>query len=48
MDHIEIISIEFKKQKITKNPNNRNDNRRFQYAITVALNHQEIGKTNDK
>ena len=33
-----------KSTKATINPQNKNDNRCFQYAITVALNHQNIGK----
>ena len=30
------------------NPKNTNDNKCFQYAITVALNHKEIGKDPQK
>ena len=33
-----------KSTKATINPQNKNDNKYFQYAITVALNHQNIGK----
>ena len=33
-----------KKQNKKKNPVNKNDNRCFQYATTLALNHKEIGK----
>ena len=32
-----------KSKKATINPQNKNDNNCFQYAITVALNHQKIG-----
>ena len=31
-----------KNKKATVNPINRKDNKCFQYAITVALNHEEI------
>ena len=33
-----------KKQKTTINPINKKDNKCVQYAITVALNHEEIAK----
>ena len=33
-----------KNKKATINPINKKDNKYFQYAITVALNHEEIGK----
>ena len=31
-------------KKLTINPINKNDNKCFQYAATLALNHKEIGK----
>ena len=31
-----------KKQKATINPQNKKDDRCFQYAVTVALNHEQI------
>ena len=37
-----------KNKKATINPINKNDNKCFQYAITVALNHEEIGKHSGK
>ena len=33
-----------KNKKATINPINKKDNKCFQYAVTVALNHEEIGK----
>ena len=33
-----------KNKKAIINPINKNDNKCFQYAVTVALNHEEIGK----
>ena len=33
-----------KKKKATVNPINKKDNKYFQYAVTVALNHEEIKK----
>ena len=33
-----------KRKKVTINDINKKDNQCFQYAITVALNHKEIGK----
>ena len=33
-----------KSKKATMNPINKNDNKCFQYAITVGLNYEEIGK----
>ena len=30
------------KQKATKNPQNKKDDRCFQYAVNVALNHEQI------
>ena len=34
-----------KKQKTAKNPINKQDNKRFQFALTAALNHEQIKKT---
>ena len=34
-----------KNKNLTINPINKKDNKRFQYAVTVALNYEEI-KTN--
>ena len=36
--------IEKKKATATTNPINKKDNKCFQYAVTVALNHEEIKK----
>ena len=33
-----------KNKKTTKNPINENDNKWFEYAVTVALNHEKIRK----
>ena len=33
-----------KSEKATINPINKKDNKCFQYAVTVTLNHEEIGK----
>ena len=33
-----------KNKKATINPINKKDNKCFQYLVTVALNHEEIGK----
>ena len=33
-----------KHKKVTKNPINKKDNKCFQYAVTVALNHEKVGK----
>ena len=33
-----------KNKKATINPINKKDNNCFQYAVTVTLNHEEIGK----
>ena len=37
-----------KNKKATINPINKKDNKYFQYTVTVALNHEEIGKTPKK
>ena len=42
MDHVWIIPTGWKKATI--NPGNNKDNKCFQYAVTVALNHKEIKK----
>ena len=34
-----------KNKKTTTNPINKNNNKCFQYAVTVALKHEEIKKT---
>ena len=39
-----IDSPDWIKKKAIINPTNKNDNKCFQYAVTVALNHEEIGK----
>ena len=36
------------KKKATMNPLNRKDNKCYQYAVTVALNNEEIGKNHDR
>ena len=38
------FSLLGKKQKTTINPINKKDNKCFQYAVTVALNYEEIIK----
>ena len=37
-----------KNKKATINPINKNDNKCFQYAVTVALNYEEIGKHSER
>ena len=37
-----------KNKKATVNPTNKKDNKQFQYAITVVLNHKEIKKDPQK
>ena len=37
-----------KNKKATINPFNKKDNKSFQYTVTVALNHEEIGKNPEK
>ena len=37
-----------KNKKRTINPLNKKDNKCFQYAITVALNHEKIGEHSEK
>ena len=37
-----------KKKKATINPINKKDNKCFQYAVIVALNHEEIGKSPER
>ena len=37
-----------KSKKATINPINKNDNKCFQYAITVPLNHDQIGKHSER
>ena len=41
---LHINSPEWLKNKSTINPKNKNDNKCFQYATTVALNHEQIEK----
>ena len=36
-----------KNKNATINPSNKKDNKCFQYAVTVALNHEEIGKDSE-
>ena len=42
------MSILIKNQKTTINPINKNDNKCFQYATTVVLNHEEIGTSSQR
>ena len=35
-------------KKATINPTNKKDNKSFQYAVTIALNHEQIGKNPKK
>ena len=35
-------------KKATINPINKNDNKCFQYTVTIALNHEEIGKKSQR
>ena len=44
VNHIQILLFGQKSNKVTINPINKNDNKDFQYAVIVALNHEEIGK----
>ena len=37
-----------KSKKATINPINETDSKRFQYAVTVTLNHGEIGKHSER
>ena len=37
-----------KNKKVTINPQNKDDNKCFQYAITIALNYDEIGKNPER
>ena len=37
-----------KNKKATINPINKKDNKCFQYAVTVVLNHEEIGKHSER
>ena len=37
-----------KNKKTTTNPINKKDNKSFQYAVTVALNHEEIEKDSQR
>ena len=37
-----------KNKKATINPINKQDNKCFQYAVTVALNHEKIGKHSER
>ena len=37
-----------KNKKVTINPINKKDNKCFQYAVTVVLNHEEIEKNLEK
>ena len=37
-----------KNKKATKNPINKKHNKCFQYAVTVALKHEERGKTPER
>ena len=37
-----------KNKKATINPINKEDNKCFQYAVTVALNHDQIGKHTER
>ena len=37
-----------KNKKATINPINKKDNKCFQYTLTVALNHEEIGKQSER
>ena len=44
-DGSHIDSLDWKKSKIAAiNPINKNDNKCFQYAVTVAINHEKIEK----
>ena len=41
---MQILLSWIKNKKTTTNPINKKDNKRFQYAVTVVLNHEEIRK----
>ena len=47
MDHMQILLIGLKKYKATLNPVNKKDNKCFQIAVSVALNHEEITKLSE-
>ena len=47
VDHIKILLIKIKK-KSNKNVINTKDNKWFRYAVTVALNYEEIKKDPQK
>ena len=44
VDHMQILLIGKKNRKPTISPINKKDTKCFQYAVTVALNHEEIKK----
>ena len=44
MGHMYIFSQMVKKQRATKNPKNNNDDKYFQYSLTIALYHKQIKK----
>ena len=37
-----------KSKKTTINPVNNKDNKYFRYAVTVAVNHEELGKHSER
>ena len=37
-----------KKRKATRNHFNKNDNKYFQYAITLGVDHKKLGKIKEK
>ena len=37
-----------KNGKVIINPNNKKGNKYFQYAVTVMLNHEDIGKNSER
>ena len=47
-NHIQILLTGKKKKKATINPINKKDNKCFQYATTVMLNHFKIGKNSER
>ena len=42
------INDYIKNKKATINPISQKDNKCFQYTVTVALNHEEIGKSPER
>ena len=48
MNHIHFYPDQIKNKKTAINPINKKENKWFQYAVTVALNDEEIGKHSER